>query len=50
MAKESERPTAGDKGKGKVADSRELNGEKKHARNEKTVLNGKKDEEPREGR
>jgi 26S proteasome regulatory subunit N1 len=53
MAKESGRPTAADKGKGKV-DDRELNGEKKHARDEKTVLDGKKDgkkeEEPREGK
>jgi 26S proteasome regulatory subunit N1 len=50
MAKETERPTAADKGKGKVDDVRELNGERKSTKDE---INGKKDgkkEEPKEGK
>lgn len=51
MAKETERPTAADKGKGKVDDVRELNGERKSTKDEKNAVNGKKDgkkEEPKE--
>lgn len=52
MAKEGERPTAADKGKGKVDDARELNGQKKDIKDEKTrgKKDGKKDEEPKEGK
>ena len=53
MAKETERPTAADKGKGKVDDVRELNGERKSTKDEKNIVNGKKDgkkEEPKEGK
>jgi 26S proteasome regulatory subunit N1 len=53
MAKETERPTAADKGKGKVDDVRELNGERKSNKDEKNAVNGKKDgkkEEPKEGK
>lgn len=52
MAKEGERPTAADKGKGKVDDARELNGQKKDIKDEKTrgKKDGKKDEEPQEGK
>lgn len=49
MAKEDERPTAAEKGKGKADDSRELNGDKKDAKEKKPTANGKKDEEPQEG-
>lgn len=51
MAKEGERPTAADKGKGKVDDIRELNGQKKDVKDEKTAASGKKDgdAEPQEG-
>jgi len=49
MAKEGER-SAADKGKGKVNDVRELNGEKKGVKEEKPTANGKKDEERKEGR
>ncbi|KAL2221836.1 26S proteasome regulatory subunit Rpn-1 [Thermoascus aurantiacus ATCC 26904] len=47
MAKEGER-SAADKGKGKVNDVRELNGEKKGVKEEKPTANGKKDEERKE--
>lgn len=50
MAKEDERPTAAEKGKGKADDSPELNGDKKDAKDKKPVADGKKkDEEPQEG-
>jgi hypothetical protein len=51
MAKEGERPTAADKGKGKVDDVRELNGQKKDVKDEKAAADGKKDgdDEPQEG-
>ncbi|KAK2766933.1 proteasome regulatory particle base subunit [Arachnomyces sp. PD_36] len=48
MAKEDERPTAAEKGKGKADDSRELNGDKKDTKDKKPAANGKKDEEPQE--
>lgn len=48
MAKD-ERPSAADKGKGKVDDVRELNGEKKDVKDGKPLTNGKKEEEPKEG-
>ncbi|KAL1967911.1 hypothetical protein VTN77DRAFT_2328 [Rasamsonia byssochlamydoides] len=52
MAKEGERPTAADKGKGKVDDVRELNGQKKDLKDEKNATHGKKDgkkdEEPQQ--
>lgn len=46
MAKENDRPNAADKGKGKVNDIRETNGEKKEAKDQ---VNGKKNEEPEGG-
>jgi hypothetical protein len=49
MAKEDERPSAADKGKGKAEDSRELNGDKKDSKEKKPLANGKKDEVPQEG-
>lgn len=49
MAKEGERSAAADKGKEKVNDVRELNGSNKPQKEEKTQVNGKKDEE-KEGR
>ncbi len=54
MAKDDERPTAAEKGKGKVEDIRELNGDKdedkpKTDKDGKPMVNGKKPEEPREG-
>jgi hypothetical protein len=49
MAKD-EQTGAADKGKGKVDDVRELNGEKKGTKDGKPLANGKKDEEPKEGR
>lgn len=48
MAKD-ERPISAEKGKGKVDDARELNGDKKGSREGKPLVNGKKDEEPKEG-
>lgn len=48
MAKD-ERAGAADKGKGKVDDVRELNGEKKGAKDVKKTANGKKEEETKEG-
>lgn len=48
MAKD-QRPNAADKGKGKVDDIRELNGEKKDAKDGKPLANGKKEEGPKEG-
>jgi 26S proteasome regulatory subunit N1 len=54
MAKEGERPTAADKGKGKVDDARELKGQKRDVKDEKNATqgkkDGKKDEEPQEGK
>ncbi|EEH10113.1 26S proteasome regulatory subunit [Histoplasma capsulatum G186AR] len=47
MAKD-QRPNAADKGKGKVDDIRELNGEKKDAKDGKPLANGKKEEGPKE--
>ena len=49
MAKEDERPSAADKGKGKAEDTRELNGDKKDSKEKKPLANGKKDEVPQEG-
>ncbi len=48
MAKD-ERPNAAEKGKGKVDDVRELNGDKKESKEGKPLVNGKKDDEPKEG-
>ena len=48
MAKD-ERAGAADKGKGKVDDVRELNGEKKGVKDDKKIANGKKEEETKEG-
>jgi 26S proteasome regulatory subunit N1 len=53
MAKD-DKPNASDKGKGKVDDIRELNGEKsddksKSENDDKPMVNGKKDEEPKDG-
>ncbi|KAL2006185.1 hypothetical protein VTN00DRAFT_9839 [Thermoascus crustaceus] len=48
MAKEGERSGAADKGKGKVNDVRELNGDKKGVKEEKPTANGKKEEERKE--
>lgn len=50
MAKEDERQGAANKGKGKVEDVRELNGDAKNVKDQKTKANGKKDEEPKEGK
>lgn len=51
MAKEGERSTAADKGKGKVDDVRDLPGGKKPLKEDKTQVNGKKkDEELKEGK
>lgn len=54
MAKDEEQPTSGDKGKGKVDDIRELNGEKNENKSKtdkdgKPVVHGQKGEELREG-
>lgn len=54
MAKDEGQPSAADKGKGKVEDIRELNGEKKDDKGKldkdgKRMVNGKKDSEPKEG-
>ena len=54
MAKDDERPSAAEKGKGKVEDIREINGDKEEEKSKvdkdgKPVANGKKPEEPREG-
>jgi 26S proteasome regulatory subunit N1 len=43
MAKDGERSTAANKGKGKVDDARELNGEKKDGKDEKQIAANKKD-------
>jgi len=48
MAKD-ERPNAAEKGKGKVDDVRELNGDRKENKEGKPLINGKKDEELKEG-
>ncbi len=53
MAKD-DKPSASDKGKGKVDDIRELNGEKgedksKSEQDDKPTINGKKDAEPKDG-
>lgn len=40
---------ASDKGKGKVDDVRDLQEDKKDVKDTKLTLNGKKDEEPKEG-
>lgn len=50
MAKEGERPTAADKGKGKVDDAKELPGGKAPQGDDKKQANGKKEEGPKEGR
>jgi 26S proteasome regulatory subunit N1 len=44
MAKDGERSAAADKGKGKVDDVRELNGQKKDAKDDKSSKVGKKDD------
>lgn len=51
MAKEGQRSAAADKGKGKVDDARELNGQKKDAKDDKTKVGKKedKDDELQEG-
>ena len=51
MAKEGQRSAAADKGKGKVEDARELNGQKKDAKDDKTKVGKKedKDDELQEG-
>jgi 26S proteasome regulatory subunit N1 len=52
MAKEGQRSTASEKGKGKVDDVRDLNGEKKDAKDDKISKNGTKadkDDEVEEG-
>lgn len=51
MAKEGQRSAAADKGKGKVEDARELNGQKKDAKEDKTKVGKKedKDDELQEG-
>ncbi|ODH44991.1 26S proteasome regulatory subunit rpn-1 [Paracoccidioides brasiliensis] len=43
-----ERPKAADKGKGKVDDVRDLDGEKKDGKDAKSLTNGKKEEETKE--
>lgn len=51
MAKEGQRSAAADKGKGKADDARELNGQKKDAKDDKTKVGKKedKDDELQEG-
>lgn len=51
MAKEGQRSAAADKGKGKVEDVRELNGQKRDAKDDKTKAGKKedKDDELQEG-
>jgi 26S proteasome regulatory subunit N1 len=48
MAKD-ERSNAAEKGKGKADDVRELNGDKKETKESKPLVNGRKDEEPKNG-
>jgi 26S proteasome regulatory subunit N1 len=48
MAKD-ERSNAAEKGKGKADDVRELNGDKKETKESKPPVNGKKDEEQKNG-
>ena len=51
MAKEGDRSTAADKGKGKVDDVKDLPGGKKPQKDAKPAADGKKKgEEPKEGR
>lgn len=45
MAKEGQRSAAADKGKGKVDDVRELNGQKKDAKDDKSAKPGKKEDQ-----
>ena len=54
MAKENGEPTAAEKGKGKMKEDVKPNGEKapeeiKRDKDGKPILNGKKDEEPKNG-
>lgn len=50
MAKEGDRSTAADKGKGKVEDVKDLPGGKKPEKDDKSAADGKKKEEqPKEG-
>lgn len=52
MAKDGQRSAASDKGKGKVEDVRDLNGQKKDTKDEKASKNGTKadkDDEVEEG-
>lgn len=54
MAKESGKPSAEEKGKGKAVDDKVINGEKKTEevkkdKDGKPIVNGKKNEEPQEG-
>lgn len=50
MAKEGDRSTAADKGKGKVDDVKDLPGGKKPQKDDKSAADGKKkEEEPKEG-
>jgi 26S proteasome regulatory subunit N1 len=54
MAKENGAPTAAEKGKGKVEEDKNANGEKKveevkKDKDGKPIVNGKKDDKPAEG-